>query len=175
MNAVADYLRDHRLAALFVDVLGWDRASGTQALAADGRSLCFQAIAHKRGVQVLWCSADRVVLLNRGLLRKFQNLIVRLVHEHILIFSSEEPRTQVWAWCVRLPDGRKLRHREHSFFSATPPSSFLDRLERLRFGLEEEESVSLVDASDRVRHALDTTPELDLFAKRPRYAGTCLP
>jgi hypothetical protein len=106
-------------------------------VSADGHSLCFQVIAHKRGVQVLWSSADRVVLLNRGLLRKLQNLVARAVHEHILIFSSEEPRKQVWAWCVRLPDGRKLRHREHPFFSATPPTPFLHRIEQLRFSLDE--------------------------------------
>jgi RNA polymerase sigma factor (sigma-70 family) len=171
MNALADCLRNHRLAALFIDILGWDRASGTQALGADGCSLCFQAIAQKRGVQVLWCSADRVVLLNRSLLRKAQYLIARAVHEHILIFSSEEPRKQVWTWCVRLPAGRTLRHREHPFFSATPPTPFLHRLEQLRFSLDEEESISLVDALDRVRRVLDTTPELDLFARRPRYAA----
>jgi RNA polymerase sigma factor (sigma-70 family) len=170
MDALADYLRDHRLTALFLDGLGWDRASGTLALTADGRALCFHAIAQKRGVQVLWCSTDRVVLANRGLLCKFQKLVARTVHEHVLIFSSEEPRKQVWGWAVRLPDGRKLRHREHPFFSATPPGPFLDRLERLRFSLEEEDNVSLLDTLDRVRRVLDTTPELELFAKRPRYA-----
>jgi hypothetical protein len=29
MDVAADYLRDHRLMALFNDALGWDRASGT--------------------------------------------------------------------------------------------------------------------------------------------------
>ena len=171
MNALADYLRDHRLAALFIDALGWDRASTGQVLEVEGRSLRFQAIAHKRGLQVLWCPADRLVLMNRGLLRKFQNRVARTAHEHILVFSSEEPRKQVWAWCVRLPDGRKLRHREHPFFSATPPGPFLKRLEQLRFSLDEEESVGLVDALERVRRVLDTTAELNLFARYPRYAA----
>jgi RNA polymerase primary sigma factor len=171
MDALTDHLRDHRLAALFIDVLGWDRASGTQELAADGRSLSFQTIAHKRGIQVLWCSADRVVLVNRGLLRKFQKLVTRSAHEHILIFSCEEPRKQVWAWCVRLPDGRKLRHREHPFFSAAPPGLFLRRLEQLRFSLEEEEGVTLSDALDRVRRVLDIAPEQHLFVRWPRYAA----
>src|SRR5262249_37540843 len=156
-DGLTDYLRDHRLAALFIDALGWDRASGAHVLAADGRSLCFQAIAHKRGVQVLWCAADRVVLASRGLLRKFQRLVARAAHEHILIFSCEEPRKQVWAWGVRLPDGRRVRHREHPFFSATPPAAFLHRLGQLRFTLEEEVGATLVDALDRVRRVLDTT------------------
>jgi RNA polymerase sigma factor (sigma-70 family) len=171
MHSVADYLGEHRLTELFVEALGWDRASGSLPLTADGHSLCFQAIAHKRGLQVLRCSADRVLLVNRGLLRKLQNQVARVFHEHILIFSSEEPRKQVWAWCVRLPDGHKLRHREHPFFSAAPPSPFLNRLEHLRFRLEEEDSVSLVDALDRVRRVLDTTPELELFARRPWYVA----
>ena len=36
----------------------------------------------KRGVQVLRCPADRVVLMNRGLLRKIQTRVARAVHEH---------------------------------------------------------------------------------------------
>jgi hypothetical protein len=170
MDALADCLQDHRLTALFIDVLGWDRASGIMTLTAAGHPLTFRTIAQKRGLRVVSCSTDRVVLLNRGLLRRLQNLVARIVHEHILVFSCEEPRKQVWAWAVRLPDGRKLRHREHPFFSATPPEPFLNRLKQLRFRLEEEDSVTLVDALDRVRRALDTTSELNLFARRPWYA-----
>jgi len=170
MQTLASCLRDHHLETLFIDVLGWERATGTTTLTSDGRVLRFHALAHKRGLQVFWCPTDRMVLLNRGLLRKFQHLVTRTVHEHILIFTSEEPRKQVWEWAIRLPDGRKRRHREHPFFSDAPPPPFLDRLAQLRFGLEEENSIGLVDALDRARRALDAAPELDLFAKWPRYA-----
>jgi RNA polymerase sigma factor (sigma-70 family) len=69
-----------------------------------------------------------------------------------------------------MPDGRKLRHREHPFFSGSPPASLQDRLNGLRFTLDEEADVTFVEALHRVREALDVSPELNLFAKRPWYA-----
>ena len=170
MSTLVDCLREHLFPALFIGNLGWDRASGSRTVTAEGRSLTFQVIAHKRGLQVFWCSTDRVVLCNRGLLRKFQNLLTRTSHEHIILFSSEEPRKQVWQWAVQMSDGRKVRHREHPFFSASPPPGFLERLAQMRFSLDEEEGVSLVDALDRVRRVLDANAEFKLFAKRLKYA-----
>jgi RNA polymerase sigma factor (sigma-70 family) len=170
MNDLAGCLRDHRLSPLFIDVLGWECASGALTVTVDGNSLSFRTIAHKRGLQVLWCQTDRLVLMNRALLRKLQRHVARTIHEHVLIFTSEEPRKQVWQWAVRQPDGRRVRHREHPFFSAEPPAGLLHRLSQLRFDLDEEETVTLVDALDRVRQVLDTTPDLHLFVKWPWYA-----
>ena len=169
MITLADCLRDHLLTTLFVDVLGWERASGSLTVTVEGFRLTFQTIAHKRGLQILWCSTDRLILMNRGLLRQFQRIVARSAHEHVLVFTSEEPRKQVWLWAVQLPTGRKL-HREHPCFSANPPEQFLERLQRLRFTLEEECSITLVDALDRVRQALDTSAEKPLFARKPFYA-----
>ena len=58
---------------------------------------------------------------------------------------------------------------------SAPPASprarcLLDRLNSLRFSLSEEFGVTFVDALHRVRAALDVTPDLNLFAKRPWYA-----
>src|SRR5262249_54440191 len=106
----------------------------------------------------------------RGLLRKVQRIVAQTCHEHILVFCCERPRRQVWQWAIRLPDGRKLRHREHPFFSASPPAPFLNRLSGLRFTLDEEEGVTLVHALERVRRVLDATADLNLFVRRPKYA-----
>ena len=170
MAAFATYLAEHRFAELFRDELGWDRASGTTSMSIEERPLCFEAIAQKRGLQVLQCIAGRRVLLNKGLLRQAQRQIARSIHEHIVIYACNEPPKQVWQWSVRLPDGRRLRHREHPFFSSAPPGSFVTRLGSLRFSLDEEADATLVDALDRVRVALDVSAELNLFAKRPSYA-----
>jgi RNA polymerase primary sigma factor len=170
MSTIADCLRDHCFSALFIELLGWDRASGSTTLTVDGHSLSCNTLAHKRGLQVFWCATDRLVLMNRALLRKLQRLLARTAHEHILIFTSEEPRKQVWVWAIRLPDGFKVRNREHPFFSANPPAGLLDRLSQLCFSLDEEDEATLIDALDRVRRVLDITPELNLFAKRPWYA-----
>lgn len=170
MDDVLIHLGSHEFRTLFVERLGWDRASGRLEALADGTTYGFEVIAHKRGFQVLHCVADRYTLFNRRRLRTLQKQLLKLAHEHIVIYSCEEPRKQVWQWAVRLQDRRRLRHREHPFFSASPPAPLVERLRNLRFTLAEEEQITLVDALQRVRAALDTTADQDLFVNRPWYA-----
>src|SRR5437763_776462 len=115
MTEIADLVCSHAFKELFLH-LGWDRASTVSGLVINGLALDFQAVAQKRGLVVLHCRTDRVVLADRTLLRKAQKQLLKRFHEHIVIYTSEEPRKQVWQWAVRLPDGRTVRHREHPFF-----------------------------------------------------------
>jgi RNA polymerase primary sigma factor len=170
MHGMSQLLADHRFAELFREELGWDRSSGIVAVNVDGRNLEFEAVAQKRGFQVLHCTADRRVLFNRGLLRRTQRLVLKTIHEHVLIYSCNCPPKQVWQWAVRMPDGRTLRHREHPFFSGSPPAFLESLLKGLCFSLDEEADVTFVEALHRVREALDVSPALNLFAKRPWYA-----
>ncbi len=170
MDRLPRLLANHRFAELFREELGWDRASGTISIQIDERKLAFEAVAQKRGFQVLQCSADRRVLFNRGLLRRAQAQVAKAVHEHILIYSCDTPPKQVWQWACRVPDGRRLKHREHPFFSGSPPVPLLKRLTCLRFSIDEESEVTFVEALHRVRAALDASPDVNLFARRPWYA-----
>jgi len=167
MDTLTSHLITHDFRTLFIERLGWDRTRGATTATADGLDLSFEVIAHKRGFKVIHCVADRYTMFNRGRLRALQRQLLRVAHEHIVIYSCDDPRKQVWQWAVRMPDGRRLRHREHPFFSATPPESLVARLIGLRFALAEEDRVTLVDALDRVRSALDTQSEHDLFVRRP--------
>jgi len=170
MESFTTHLANHGFRLLFVERLGWDHASGTLVAEVDGQVFRFDIIAHKRGFQVIHCVADRYTLFNRRRLRALQKHLLKLAHEHIVIYSCDEPKKQVWQWAVRLADGRRVRHREHPFFSSSPPLPLLSRLERLRFTLAEEENITLVDALERVRDALDIQADLDLFVNKPRYA-----
>ena len=170
METPADYLREHQFQPMFTELLGWEHAAGTIRVSASDRHFTFTIIAHKRGLQVLHSSTDHLAIINRGLLRSVQRIVAKTCHEHILIFSCPQPRKQVWQWAIKMPDGRKLRHREHPFFSNSPPAPFLHRLSGLGFTLDEEDNVTLIDALDRVRRTLDTCADLNLFVRRPWYA-----
>src|SRR5262245_8959162 len=139
MTTIAQMLCSHSFQEVFQH-LGWDRAQADSVVSVDGQKLSFRAVAQKRGLAVLRCMTDRVNLADRTFLRTAQRQLLRLFHEHIAIYTSEEPRKQVWQWAVRLPDGRKVRHREHPFFSPEPPPPFLARLDKLHFSLEDEEN-----------------------------------
>jgi RNA polymerase sigma factor (sigma-70 family) len=170
MALLIDDLRNHAFRRLFVERLGWDNASGGFSLKLGETEFAFQSVAQKRGLRVIHCTADRLVLLDRTLLRKIQREVIRSAHEHILIFSCTVPLKQVWLWCIRTKDGRNLRHREHPFLSESPPAAFLAKLEQLKFDIAEEDEITLIDAVERVRRTLDTSPSLEMFAKRPFYA-----
>ena len=170
MNDIAFHLAEHHFRDLFVEVLGWEHASGSCEIEVDDRQYRFDTIAHKRGFQVFHCVADELTLKNRRRLRTLHKKVSTRAHENIVIYSYNVPPRQVWQWAIRLEDGHRCRHREHPFFSASPPEKLLERLRGLRFTLDEEGEVGLVDALERVRQALDTTPELNLFVNRPWYA-----
>jgi len=167
---MAAHLTRHDFKALFIEVLGWDHAAAEYRFEADGLPFIFRMIAHKRGFQVLICETDPYTLFNRSRLRQLERRVLRVAHEHIVIYVCNEPRKQVWQWAVRLPGGNRLRHREHGFVSLCPPPELLNRLCGLRFTLHEEEHVVLTDALARTRAALDTKSEKSAFVRRPAYA-----
>ncbi len=172
MLGLTTLLAEHRFAELFREELGWDQASGSISVDVAERRLTFDAVAQKHGFQVLQCNVDRRSLCNRGLLRRAQARVARGIHEHILIYLCDRPPKQVWQWAARTGDGRRLRHREHPFFSSSPPDALIKRLLGLQFSIEDEErGPSLIDALDRTRAALDAPAERNLFAKRPEYAA----
>ncbi len=170
MPEIAAYLRRHDFRELFTEELGWDHDSGEIEFDIRGVTFLLRLVACKRGFRVLHTSVEHHVLFDRKWLREIQTHVFQHAHEHVLIASCDRPQKQVWMWATTSGSGRNRRHREHPFFSNAPSDGILLRLESVRFALSEEESIQLVDAAERVRKALDTDPELDLFVRRPWYA-----
>lgn len=171
MGGVAAALAEHAFEHLFIECLGWDRMRATTEVTRHAATLHLTTVAQKRGFTVFHCPAHRTTLANRPLLRDVQRRIRRLHHEHILIYSCETPRKQVWQWAAALPDGRRILHREHPFFSSDPPKRLIERIEGLAIGFKEEEHTTLPDVLHRVRTALLPDSELNLFARYPSYAA----
>ncbi len=170
VNGISTAIAEHSFEHLFIEYLGWDSASTTINIELDDSCFHLMTVAQKRGIAIFNCQAHRTVLANRALLRAVQKQLRRTHHEHILIFTCETPRKQVWQWATISVDGRRIQHREHPFFSDSPPKRLLERLERLAVGMEEEESTTLSDVLTRVRLALAPHSEFNLFARRPWYA-----
>jgi RNA polymerase sigma factor (sigma-70 family) len=166
---IARHLGAHSFAELFVEVLGWDRCEGQQTVEMDGLHFDFRVIAQKRGFRVIECRTHRYTLMNRARLRRLQRCVRKFAHENIVIYASEEPRKQVWQWAIEPPGHKCLTHREHPFFSSSPPSRLVGRLTGMVFAMEEEERVTLADSLDRVRLALDVPADLKLFVRMPWY------
>ena len=163
-------VKQHRFKEMFIDELGWENFSSTQELEIQDQSIRLESVAEKRGLRVFCCKLHRTSLANRGLLRCIQRQVIRLHHEHIIVYHSDEPQKQVWQWAIHQGDGRKVRHREHPFLSYQPPRPLLERIANLRFTLDDEENATIVDALERTRRALDVIPEQEMFARFPMYA-----
>lgn len=171
MGGVIAALAEHAFEHLFIECLGWDRLRATTAVTRNEVTLQLTTVAQKRGFTVFHCPAHRTVLANRPFLRDVQRQIRRSHHEHILIYSCETPRKQVWQWATAWDDGRRILHREHPFFSNEPPKRLIERIEGLTVSFQEEEQTTLPDVLHRVRTALLPDSELNLFAKYPSYAA----
>ncbi len=170
MDSVETALLGHAFDELFVEHLGWDRVKAAVSLECRGTSFVLSAVAHKRGFTVFSCLTHRTVVADRHFLRDIQRQLRKTYHEHIIVFHCDAPPKQVWAWAFAADDKRAVEHREHPFFSDQPPPLLLQRLHGLAFRLEEEASITLVDAISRVRQALVPESEFNLFAKWPGYA-----
>lgn len=170
MSGVLAALAEHAFGHLFIECLGWDRLRSTLTASWKDTTLQLTTVAQKRGFTVLHCRTHRTVLANRRLLREIQRNVRRTFHEHIIIYTCDVTRKQVWQWVIEQA-GRHLRQREHPFFSKNPPQKLIERIEGLRINFQEEEQTTLPDVLQRVRTALLPSSDLDLFAKYPIYAA----
>ena len=63
-------------------------------------------------------------------------------------------RTQIWQW-VKREAGKPLACREHTYHRDQPGDALIQKLEAIAFSIEEEESLTLVDVTGRVRAGFD--------------------
>jgi RNA polymerase sigma factor (sigma-70 family) len=169
MDAIPEYIANGDFRQLFIEELGWDNSHGSLHVPVNGTVFRLDRIAQKRGIQVFHCRLHKHYIQARPILRSIERHVAKHAHEHILIYTDNAGRRQVWQWATWLDDKRRFRHREHPFFSARPPTALGDRLARLRFTLEEEEAVSLTDAVRRVSGAFDSAPDVSVFFRNPRF------
>jgi RNA polymerase sigma factor (sigma-70 family) len=169
VQAILRCITEHNFRQLFSEELGWEYAHGLVQIPLNGTVFHFERIAQKRGIQALHCCLPRSHIQNRPLLRMMERHVAKHAHEHILVYTDEAGRRQVWQWATWLEDKHRLRHREHPFFSNRPPNELLERLSRLRFSLEEEDTIELTEALERVTRALDDVPDVSVFFRNPRF------
>ena len=113
------------------------------------------AVAEKRGLAVFHCSG-RIdgSMPDHAARGKIQRRVAKSVHEHLIIYTDAEETTQIWQ-SVKRETGKPLACREHRYDSEQSGEALVQKLEKIAFSLEEEESLTLVDVTGRVRAAFD--------------------
>ena len=154
-NKVRDCLERFDLQSLFIEELGWDHGGADTEVAVAGHKFALKAIAHKRGMVAYRYVADsEEAFPDYPTRQKIEKAVAKSVREHIIVYALPDRTAQYWQWVKREP-GRPDRSRFHIYHRGQPGESLIQRLERLVFTLDEEDDLTIVDVSGRVRAAFD--------------------
>ena len=165
-DQIRQLLKDFKFETLFIEELGWDRHTQSLNITIDETEYLLTATAEKRGMVVFLCSATPDGLIpDPQIRRKIQREVAKSVHEHLIIYTDAEQNTQIWQWVKREP-GKPLACREQSYDHNQTGEALIQRLETIAFSLEEEEGLTLLDVTVRVRAAFDVERVTKRFYER---------
>ena len=148
-------LENFDLRSLFIKELGWDHGGTNTEATVAGHTYALQAVAHKRGMVVYQYVADsEATFPNYSTRQKIERMVVKTVREHIIVYATYDRTEQSWQWVKREP-GRPDRQRSESYLRGNTGERLTQKLKHLIVTLEEEEDLTIVDVSSRVRAAFD--------------------
>jgi hypothetical protein len=149
------HLENFDLRALFIEELGWDYGGGDIEIRVADRSFALRAIAHKRGMIAYQYISDSAATFPDHVTRqKIEKSVSKTAREHIIVYASPDNKAQYWQW-VKRESGRPDQSRLHIYHREQPGEALIQKLEYLVFSLEEEDDLTIVDVSGRVRAAFD--------------------
>ena len=153
-------LREFKFQTLFTEELGWEHLNEEvkaeiRESEADYGEYQLTAVAEKHGMAAFHCTGRTDGSMPDGSARrKIQRRVAKAVHEHLIIYTDAEKTAQIWQSVKREP-GKPLACREHRYDSDQSGEALVQKLEGIAFSLEEEEDLTLVDVTGRVRAAFD--------------------
>jgi len=143
-------LKSFDFRSLFREQLGWDNYQAKLDIQLDDTAYSLAAIAEKRGFQVYTCPTipDRPTRL------KLDRQVTKSAREHLIIYTDASSKEQLWEWVRREPD-RPAASRDYRFSAGQSGDALIQKLEALAIGLDEEEDLTIVDVTGKVKAALD--------------------
>ncbi len=140
---------------LLIEELGWDYHTQSLNITIDESEHLLTAIAEKRGMVVFHCAARTDGNIpDYATRRKIQREVAKSVHEHLIIYTNTERTTQIWQLAKREP-GRPIACPEHRYDSEQSGESLIQKLKMIAVSFDEEEDITLLDVTGRVRAAFD--------------------
>jgi hypothetical protein len=147
------YLDQFDFESLFIEELGWDVVDPvTIPLELDQDIFEAEAIAQKRGFTVYQCMGSEIP--ERKIRLKLDRTLTEYSKSHLLIFGDQEGKQQVWMW-VKQETGSKSKPRFHTYKVGRAAESLMQKLEALVVDIEEEDDLTLVEVSQRVKQGFN--------------------
>jgi len=153
ITQIKECIRQFNFKKLFIEELGWDYHESGLDVKVDEEVFTLSAIANKRGMVAYICDYKEDIPAY-PLRRKIESKTVRSVQEHLIIYVDSKRSRQIWQWVKREP-GRPDACREHHYYAHQPGDSLAQKLSAIAFSLEEEEGLTIVDITGRVRAGFD--------------------
>jgi len=152
------HIKDFDFKNLFIN-LGWDNYADEISIAVDGSEFNLKGIAQKRGFVIVVCLPEVNGDIPLSAVRKkIENSLRKYRHEHLIIYNNHSQTKQIWQFVIQEIDKPK-RVREIPYNIDQDPEMLYQRLRGLFFTLEEEEKITLVDVTARVRENLAKNSE----------------
>lgn len=147
---VRRYLQQFDFATLFREELGWEPYKADLHLTIEGTAYTLRAIAEKRGMVVFHLPAPEDIP-PANVRNQIELLVAKSHREHFIIFTDGARTTQKWLW-VKRELGRPLARRTHEYnLQHQSGDSLIQKLEAIAFSLDEEDDLTLVEVTSRVR------------------------
>jgi len=149
-------LKDCALESLFIEELGWNHHHAAPLFTeSNGITYTLNVIAEKHGMVAYECKPGTDGQIpdyqTRG---KIERQAAKSAHEHIIVFVNEEGTMQTWQW-VRHEKGKPNARREHTYTVSQTGDMLIQKLQNLMISLEEEENLTIVDVTGKVKQAFD--------------------
>ena len=164
-TAVRRLLKAFDLRTLFVEELGWDRGGVDTVAHVDGKTFRLEAIAQKRGFVAYQCVSAGQSIPDLSARKKIERQAAKATHEHLIVFAPKDHGSHCWQW-VKREQGQSPRYHTARYERGKSAELLIERLERLRFTLEEEERLSIADVTSRAASAFDVEKVTKRFYDR---------
>ena len=152
---IREHLANFDLQSLFIEELGWDRGGENLEVPVANTRYALKPIAHKRGwVAYQYVANADDVHPDHPTRQKIERAVAKIVREHIIVYASSDRSTHHWQWVKREP-GQPDHSRSHLYQKGQAGEALIQKLERIIFTLDEEDDMTIVDVSGRVRAAFD--------------------
>ncbi|MFM7220768.1 MAG: SAM-dependent methyltransferase, partial [Nodosilinea sp.] len=158
------YLQKFDFESLFIEELGWDTVDHViLPFEVDGEPFEVTSIAQKRGFTVFRCITPEIPA--RPIRVKLDRQLTDYSKSHLLVFGDGGKTQQTWMW-VRQEPGKPLAPRFEQYQVGQSAERLLQKLEALAIAFTEEEKLTLVEVSRRVKKAFDVEKVTKKFFTR---------
>ena len=154
-QSVKSLLKKGEIKKLFIEELGWDGGKTSKECNVGSNSYQLNEIAQKAGFKVWLCGLTSSKLPQREEIKLVHRQLVKESFEHIIIFLSNDAKSQSWLW-VRRDANKPISYKHHIVTVGQDGESLIQKLRELFIAFEEEEKgISISDVTSKAKKAFD--------------------